>query len=172
MDRNTAHTVFANLAGGTFVGLDSLTQVKLKGGKKNPMQGRVTKLMTDAQVMCFSNSHSNAYENMVRRRLAAEGEAAEDFVLGPRAWGERVPGTCFVEHQGKQYLEVIMMHPGKSTYFLDGAEISKHDIEGLETDAETNPDGQGGLNFENRVQIRTFALDSVVALRANGQEWK
>ena len=28
MDRNTAHTVFANLAGGTFVGLDSLTQVK------------------------------------------------------------------------------------------------------------------------------------------------
>jgi len=171
MDRNTAHTVFANLAGGTFVGLDSLTQVKLKGGKKNPRQGRVTKLMTDAQVMCFSNSNSNAYENMVRRRLVAEGKAAEDFVLGPRAWGERVPGTCFVEHQGKQYLEVIFMRAGKSTYFLNGVEISKHDIEGLD-EPTVNPQAQGGLSEENRVQIRTFALDSIVALRANGQEWK
>jgi len=171
MDRNTAHTVFANLAGGTFVGLDSLTQVKLKGGKKNPMQGRVTKLMTDAQVMFFSNSNSNAYENMVRRRLVAEGKAAEDFVLGPRAWGERVPGTCFVEHQGKQYLEVIFMRAGKSTYFLNGVEISKHDIEGLD-EPTVNPQAQGGLSEENRVQIRTFALDSIVALRANGQEWK
>ena len=105
---------------------------------------------------------------MVRRRLAAEGKAAEDFVLGPRAWGERIPGTCFVEHTGKQYLEVIFLRAGKSTYFLDGAEISKGDIEGLETDAEEGR--QGGL--ENKVVIRTFALDSVVALRANGQEWK
>jgi len=169
MDRNTAHTVFANLAGGTFVGLDSLTQVKLKGGKKNPMQGRVTKLMTDAQVMCFSNSNSNAYENMVRRRLAAEGKAAEDFVLGPRAWGERIPGTCFVEHTGKQYLEVIMMHPGKTSYFLDGAEIDKSEIEGLDNPA-VNPESQARLS--NKVIIRTFALDSVVALRVNKKEWK
>jgi PP-loop superfamily ATP-utilizing enzyme len=29
---------------------------------------------------------------------------------------------------------------------------------------------RGGL--ENKVVIRTFAMDSIVALRANGQEWK
>jgi len=76
-----------------------------------------------------------------------------------------------VEHCGKQYLEVIMMRAGKSTYFLDGVEISKHDIEGLD-EPTVNPQAQGGLSEENRVQIRTFALDSIVALRANGQEWK
>jgi len=167
MDIATAKTVFASLAGGTFVGLDSLTTPVLKGGKKNAMQGRVTKLMYDAQVMCFSNNNSNAYENMVRRRLEAEGKEADSFELSPRAWGTRIAGTPFVEHKGKYYLEVIFMRAGKSTYFLDGAEICKSSIEGL----DDKPEGeQGGL--ENKVIIRTFALESIVALRANGQEWK
>jgi len=167
MDNATATQAFANLAGGTFVGLDSLTVVALKGGKKNPMQGRVSKLMYDAQVMCFSNTNSNAYENMVKRRLVAEGKEAADFALSPRAWGERVPGTCFVTHKGKEYLEVIFMRSGKSTYFLDGAEIARNEIEGLDDAASGE---QGGL--EAKVIIRTFALDSVVALRVNGKEWK
>jgi hypothetical protein len=166
MNRNTAQAAFANLAGGTFVGLDSLTTVKLKGGKKNPMQGRVTKLMYDATVMAFSNTNSNAYENMVNRRLQAEGKPA--FLVGPRAWGERVDGTPFVEHKGSLYLEVIFMKAaGKTTFFLDGAEIAREDITGLEEAVEGR---QGDL--ENKVIIRTFALDSVVALRANGTEYR
>lgn len=167
MDFNTAHNVFAKLAGGTFVGLDTLTQVKLKGGKKNAMQGRVTKRMTGASVMCFSNNNSNAYENMVRRRLAAEGKDAASFELGERAWGQRIAGTCFVEHNGKHYLEVIFMHAGTSEYLLDGAAIARSAIEGLEDAAAGE---QGGL--ENKVVIRTFALDSVTTLRANGCSWQ
>ena len=171
MDRNTVEAAFATLTGATFVGLDSQTTVALKGGRANPMKDRVTKLSYDNQVMCFTNSKTNAYDAMVKRRLVAEGKAADDFVLGPRAWGERIAGTPFVEHRGKLYLEVIFLRAGKSTFFLDGAEIARSDVTGLD-EPTVNPEAQGGLSADNRVVIRTFALDSIVALRVNGREWR
>lgn len=169
MQFNTASELLNNLAGGTFVGLDTETQVKLKGGKKNPQQGRITKRMLGATVMCFTNTNSNAYENMVKRRLAAEGKDPESFELGARAWGQRIAGTPFVEHNGKHYLEVIFLRSGAVEYFMDGAPISKDGIEGLDEPA-VNPEGQGGL--DNKVVIRTFALDSITALRTGGEERK
>lgn len=168
MQLNTASDALNGLAGGTFVGLDTETVVTLKGGKKNPMQGRITKRMTGAQVMCFSNTNGSAYDAMVKRRLAAEGKDPTSFELSPRAWGERVPNTSFVAHKGKHYLEVIFLRAGKAEFFLDGAAIQRDEIEGLEEAREST--GQGGL--ENKVVIRTFALDSVTALRANGKEFK
>lgn len=167
MDLNTANKALDGLAGGTFVGMDTLTEVKLKGGRKNPMQGRVTKRMTGAQVMCFSNTNGSAYEAMVKRRLVAEGKDPASFELSPRAWGERVPNTSFVEHKGAHYLEVIFLRAGKTTFFLDGGEISREEIEGLDEGAAGE---QGGLL--NKVVIRTFALENVTALRANGREFK
>ena len=168
MQFNVAQNALIPLEGGTFVGLDTETQVKLKGGKKNPMQGRVTKRMEGATVMCFSNTDSNAYENMVKRRLVAEGKNPDNFTLGERAWGQRIVGTPFVEHNGKHYVEVIFVKSGDTAYFLDGQPIAKANIEGLEDAPESN--GQGGL--DDKVVLRTFALDSVIALRANGNEWK
>ena len=167
MHYNTAQEALNGLAGGTFVGLDTVTQVKLRGGKKNPMQGRITKMMTGAQVMCFSNTNGSAYDAMVRRRLEQEGKDPESFELSPRAWGERVPNTSFVEHKGAHYLEVIFLRAGKTTFFLDGGEISREEIEGLDEGAAGE---QGGLL--NKVVIRTFALENVTALRANGREWR
>jgi len=168
MDLSTASNALNGLNGGTFVGLDTDTVVKLKGGKKNPMQGRVTKRMTGATVMCFSNTNGSAYDAMVKRRLAAEGKDPNSFQLSPRAWGERVQGTSFVEHKGAHYLEVIFLRSGAVEFLLDGAAIAREDIEGLEEHRDST--GQGGL--ENQVVIRTFALDSVTALRANGNEWR
>lgn len=167
MNYATASNALATLTGGTFVGIDTETAVKLKGGKKNPQQGRVTKRTTGATVMCFSNTTGSAYDKMVKRRLAAEGKDPESFKLGERAWGQRIAGTAFVEHKGKHYLEVIFMNAGETEYFLDGNPVDKSTIEGL---PEASTTGQGGL--DNQVIIRTYALDSVIALRAAGQEWK
>lgn len=167
MKLQTAQAVFDSLEGGTFVGMDTVTDVKLTGGKKNPQQGRVTKQMTGATVMCFSNSRTNAYNAMVRRRLEAEGKDPDSFELGPRAWGQRLVGTPFVEHNGNHYLEVIVMKPGSIKYLLDGEPVDADEIEGLPDRKES---GQSGL--ENRVIIRTFALDSIVELRAMGKVWR
>jgi hypothetical protein len=168
MDYETAQTVFGSLAGGTFVGIDTLTAVKLTGGRRNPQQGRVQKRMTGAQVMVFSNDQSNAYERMVRRRLAEEGRDPDSFQLGPRAWGTRIAGTPFVEHKGQYYLETIFLRAGRVQYLLDGEPIDPELIQGLPERPESEA-GQGGL--DRKVVIRTFALDSIIGLRAHGVQW-
>ena len=160
-----------NVSGASFIGLDTLTEVKLAGGKKNPMQGRVTKRMTGASVMVFSNTKTNAYEAMVQRRLTAEGKDPATFVLGERAWGMRVPEMPIVVHEKdgdvKYYLEVIFLKAGNVEYRLDGNPIAKADIEGL-VDKEAG--GQGGL--ENKVQIRCFAADSITEIRVDGKAFQ
>lgn len=161
-----------DISGGSFIGLDTLTQVKLKGGAKNPMQGRVTKQMMGATVMAFQNKEVNGYDAMVRRRLEAEGKLASDFQLHDRKWGTRLPNLPVVVHnkdgQDKYYLEVIFLRPGTVTYLLDGAPIPKHEIEGL-VEPKIDPDAQGGL--ENRVIVRDFSAESVVELRIDGKNF-
>jgi len=142
--------------------MDAVTKVELKGGKKNPMQGRVTKLAEGGNVMFFCNSSSNAYNNMVKKRLAAEGKAPESFVLGQRVWGERMPDTPFIQHKGELYLEAIFLKAPKTvTYFLDGEVIDKDAIEGLKVDASEGE--QGGL--DNKVIIRTYKLASIKQIK-------
>ena len=166
MQLATLEAALAELEGGTFVGIDTVTAVKLKGGKKNPLQGRVTKRTMGATVMCFSNKNGSAYDAMVKRRLAKEGKNPDSFTLGERAWGQRIPGTAFVEHKGKHYLEVIFMQAGKTELLLDGQPVSSQLIDGL---PETREGGQAGL--DDKVIIRTYAVDSITAIRANGKDW-
>lgn len=137
--------------------IDSLTDVKLKGGQSNPQQGRITKEMKGGNVMFFCNINNNSYNDMVKRRLVKEGKDPESFVLGKRAWGERVPNTPFVLHKGELYVEVIFLHsPKQVTYMLDGKPVPKWCVWGLEEKEEGN---QGGL--DNKVIIRTYKLSSI-----------
>lgn len=137
--------------------IDSTTEVKLKGGKSNPQLGRVTKKMEGGNIMFFCNMNSNSYQNMVKKRLAEEGKDPETFQLGKRVWGERVPSTPFVLHKGELYVEAIFLKSPKVVkYFLDGKEIDKKDVIGLEDKEEGK---QGGL--DNKVIIRTYKLSSI-----------
>ena len=175
MDYATAQKAFGDIPGGTFVGIDTETVVKLPGGRSNPYQGRLTKRMLNANVMVFGNTNSNAYENMVKRRLEKEGQDPEQFKLGKRAWGQRIDGTAFVEHKGEHYVEVIFMRAGAVEYLLDGQPFDLVDpplgkANWLDIpEVKLNPNGQGGLSEENRVVIRTFKLDSILAVRINGE---
>jgi hypothetical protein len=162
-----------NVSGASFVGLDTITEVKLTGGRANPQQGRVTKQMTGAQVMVFQNRNINGYEAMVRRRLESEGKDPATFQLGQRAWGQRVANSPIVVHKKgedvKYYLEVIFLRAGRVQYLLDGAPVAASDIQGL-SEVKKDPDAQGGL--DNQVVIRTFALDSITHVRIDGQEFQ
>jgi hypothetical protein len=154
----------STIQGASFIGIDTHTEVKLTGGKKNPMQGRVTKRMIGAAVQAFTNTNVNAYAAMVQRRLVAEGKPATDFTLSERAWGTRVPNMPIVEHNGAYYLEAIFHKPGNSEYLLDGHPIAASDIQGLPA---ATAGEQGGL--EDKVIIRTFKAESITELRINGQ---
>lgn len=161
----------SNINGASFIGLDTLTEVKLTGGQKNPQQGRITKRMIGASVMAFQNKNINGYEAMVQRRLVAEGKDPASFVLGERAWGTRIPNLPIVEHTDKHgdtsyYLEVIFLSPGDTFYLCDGRPIKESDIIGLPK-AKDNPDAQGGV--DNKVIIRTFKADSITEIRVDGK---
>lgn len=158
--------------GSQIIGLDSTTAVKLTGGQKNPMQGRVRKVTTGNLVMIFKSSRG--YANMVNRRLAKQIDLSEDlfermteedFTPGPRPWGTRLPNTPFVSHKGETYLECIFLKPGKSEFFLDGNPIAKSEIIGLQ---EKTEGAQGGLR--DKVIIRTFKLDSIIKVRKSKEE--
>ena len=160
----TLSDIMADVSGASFIGMDTVTTPVLKGGKGNPMQGRIQKHMDGASVMVFQNKKSHGYDNMVKRRLEKEGKDPESFELSPRKWGERVDGLPIVKHNGAEYLEVIFLNAGTVRYTLDGQPVDHSDIEGLKT-AETA--SQGGL--DDKVIIRTFKADSIKTLRVDGQ---
>lgn len=146
--------------GASFIAIDTETVVKLTGGKSNPLQGHVTKVTMRSNVMVFQNKHGSAYDAMVKRRLVQEGKDPESFELSPRKWGVREQGTPFVTHNGNEYLEVIFLKPGQTHYRVDGVPTPKEQIEGLPT--RSDEADQAGL--ENKVIIRTFAVESILAI--------
>ena len=143
--------------GATFIGLDTITEPTLTGGKSNPHKGRVLKIVEGSNVMVFQNKNVNGYKNMVQRRLQSEGKNPQTFELKPRTWGVRIDGTPLVEHKGQHYLEVIFLKAGETSYRLDHKPVQKSAIQGL---PERKDGGQGGL--ENLVIIRSYKLDSLV----------
>lgn len=158
----------ANVNGSSFISIDTVTVPKLSGGKSNPHQGRVQKVMTGANVMVFQNKNSNGYENMVNRRLIAEGKDPASFTLGPRSWGTRLENMPIVEHTKngatKHYLEVIFLKAGTSCYLLDGQVVPASSIQGLQ---EATEGEQGGLS--DKVVIRTFDVENITEIRADGK---
>ena len=154
-----------NVSGNTFISINTSTDVKLRGGKKNELQGRVRKITTGLNVMVYQNKTTNAYENMINKRLKKEGKQTT-FEVGPRKWGERITNTPFVTHNEQAYLEVICLHPGTSHYEVDGVKTDADAIEGLPPVQDGGD--QGGL--DDKVIIRTFKVDSITAITINKEK--
>ena len=152
------------ISGCTFAGMDTTTIPALKGGKKNLMQGRITKISKNHRVMLFTNKNMNAYNAMVRRRLIAENKNPDGFVLGPLKWGTRLPESPVIVHNDNHYLQCVFLHSGSVEYQLDGQHIDKDDIEGL---IEAAPSEKQGLDDE--VIVRTFNLDNIDSIRLMGE---
>lgn len=174
MKRQTIESAIASVDGASIANIDTITEVKLTGGKKNPLQGRVQKRTVGSQVMMFTNKNSNGYENMVRRRLVQEGKNPETFELKPRAWGTRVEDSPLIEHTNakgeySEYIEVIFLKSGTTEYLVDGQVTPKDEIEGIPA-SKVYETQQGGL--EDQVVIRSFKLDSIESIRIGGQEYK
>lgn len=132
------------------------TSVKLTGGKKNPMQGRITKKSSGGSVMFFGNSKSNGYANMKNRRAKKVDFNASTFTPKPRPWGNRISGTPLVFHKDKVYVECVFLHAPKTEYFLDDNAISKHAIQGLKKSYSAK---------KNDVILRTINIDNVKELK-------
>lgn len=173
--------LLSNLDGATFAALDTVTKPVLKGGKSNPMQGKIEKRCIGHRVMLFSNKKSSGYENKVRRHLEREGKNPDSFELGPLPWGERLPESPIIHNKGKFYLQVVFLASGSVEYratqnivryspdfmveYEAGDIIPKDEIDGL--NERSGSEHQG---LDNEVIVRTYSLDSIVKLRAFHEE--
>lgn len=156
--------LFNKVKGTTFATVDTITDVKLTGGKQNPLsQSHVTKLVTGSSVMLSFSSKSNAYENMVRRQMAKEGISQSDFQLGSRTFGTPIIGTPFLEHNSETYIGLIFLKPGKVTYYVDGVLTPASTIIGLPV-AKPTDESQGGIR--SKVTYRTYKISSIKEIRA------
>lgn len=168
MSTNIANLLTEHVNGSTFIGINTTTTARLKGGKGNPFKDRITKVNVGSNVMVFQNKTTNAYDNMVKRRLKKEGKSADSFSLSPRTWGTRIAGTPFVKHKENFYVEVIFLSNGHSHYEVDGV---KSDIQPEWNLATTKPDtnSQGGLS--DKVIIRTFKVASITSITIDGNTY-
>lgn len=159
-------TIFGQVNGNAIISIDTETELRLLGGRKNPHIGHAMKIGLRHNVMVFQNKTINAYDAMVRRRLEKEGKNPDRFQLSPRTWGERVQGMPFVVHKDQMYLEVIFLKAGETFYTLHGEPTLPAFIQGL--NEEHDEAEQGGL--DNKVIIRTFKFSSILAVRINGED--
>lgn len=153
------------VSGATFASLDTTTPVTLKGGKRNPHQGRVLKVTSNLNVMVFSNTNCSGYVNMVRRNLEKEGKDPNSFIPQPSQWGKHIANTPLFEHNDKMYVQAIIRKPGKVEYLLDGNPIDPEYIEGFPEDRKTNQ----GLSEENDVQVRRYNIENIDRIRILGE---
>lgn len=162
-----------NVDGSTTITLDTATVVpvnktiRLNGERQpNPHYNRITKHTKGLDVIVFQNKNSNGYEDMVKSRLIDEGKDPDSFRLSPRQWGERLIGTPFVTHNGKLYLEVILMNNPPTEYRCDGKVIEWDDIHGMKKQSNAK---QGGL--ANKVILRTFNVESINQITIDGETY-
>jgi len=169
-------TALSALKGVSFVGITMETEVKLTGGKKNPMLGRVTKVSEVQAMVAKTAEDVSVYQNAVNKRLIAEGKDG-DFVAGHLPWGSWKDGLfgLIIENTPKgtgikgDYIRLAVLKSiSKPEFFLDGNPITMVEIEGLPV--KKTEGNQGGLSEENKMFIRSPKVESILSIRAFGEE--
>lgn len=109
-----------------FIGFDTCTIEVLTGGKANPMQARVKKVMTGALAIVNTNYTNARNKHFINLGLSAT------FVAKPRTWGiYPMDGMPIITNKGKVYLNTSILRAGTVHYLLDDKPIDKAEITGL-----------------------------------------
>jgi len=132
----------------------------------NPYYGDIIKLANVNGVINW------CYADAVNRQRIREGRRPT-FEPLPRAWGHRIPGQPFVEHNGNLYLEVkIEGLNEESQYFYKGRRIQFSKIEEfLIKKHEGSRQGVENpiiLRDYNVFTIQTFSMDHVIFVVGEG----
>lgn len=180
MNKDELEQVLSGFEGATFAGLDTETIPTLTGGKSNPFQGKVLKRCLGHSVMLFTNKLTSGYDNMVKRRLKQAGLDPASFTMGALPWGKRLDNSPLIVNKDKHYLQCVFLGAGSTEFVaLDtiklnpntvwnaGDSIARYMLTGLRE--ETGSEHQG-LERDSQVIVRTYALDSIVAIRCMGTE--
>ena len=147
--------IISRISGCTFASVDSET-------KTNGLR----KVTTNERVILFSTKAGSGYERMVKRRLVEANKDPESFVVGDLPWGERIPGTPLIKHKGFVYLQMIIMAPGLSKYFLGTKEIPDHMLKSFGVRERLLSQG---LAPDRQVKVHCVAIENITGIRLLGE---
>lgn len=148
-----------NRKGAQIVTLTTATEPKLK--RTNPF-GTVTKISVVNGVINYN------YQNAVNRQREREDKET-DFVSQPRTWGQKIPHTPFVEHNGKYYL-TIKVEKCQSPTYVDstGHEINPDDLR-PHMYAQSSSSRQ---DLDKEIITRDYSLSNVTMATLSGVNYQ
>ena len=131
----------------------------------NPLAHRVTK-----RTSMLVRIHED-YEKAVNDARLEEG-VRPTFKAKERAWGTHVEGTPLVEHKESYYLSCRVLDSAEPVYYVDGEEANDRQRRVIQVFLPTKPESSGRQKVEDEVVVRTFKIESIVAIQIEKDgEW-
>lgn len=166
INSNSILAVLNTIKNGTFVGVHSLTEPKMRK-TNNPFNGHLVQKMT-IQTLQFGYS----YENAVNNRIDGSGET---FVAEPLKWGEWLIPNKVITHKGKLYARFYKVDNNTEpnvVYLIDGVIATEEQEETIKSflvsSSPSARQSEVGLTT-HQVKPRDFAFDSIIGLAVNGE---
>ncbi|RDJ35712.1 MAG: hypothetical protein DWQ19_12915 [Crenarchaeota archaeon] len=155
--------------GASFVTIIARTKPQFIGGKSSPMVG-VEKVSRVNGVVNWS------YQNAVNNQRTREGQPLDEqgevefFEPEPRSWGQRLHDEVgrllpTVEHKGRTYLELKVQKSIEYSFYRDDQRIPNEEVL---PHLRKNTEGRR-QEVDNPVILRDYALDSIKAIRLDGE---
>jgi hypothetical protein len=158
--------MFAAMRGAKMCTIITNTEPRMRK-TNNPYAGLVTKRCRMNITVGF------IYTNSVNKARGKEGND-QPFVASERKWGQKVPGTPFVMHNGAMYVEA-KPNAGKPQveYFhkVSGEVILKETLSQWLQEPSSNAEHQG-VSEENEVIVRTYSINNITDLIYGGKHYK
>jgi len=145
------------------------TEVKMNKKDKdkniNPYHGLVQKEQRSNVFINFN------YANSVNKARIKEGKEA-DFVPKERPWGQKIPGTPLVLHEGNYYLEARFLDNEPAvTYYKENKIIEKAEIASYLPPEKEATSTKSSQDLENDVVIRTFKIENIKEIQFGGVKY-
>ena len=167
ISNNNILSVLNTIANGTFVGVHSLTEPKMRK-TNNPFNGHKVQKMT-IQTLQWGYNYANAVNNRIG------DEKHETFVADPLKWGEWLVPNKVITHKGKLYARFYKVDngtPANVTYLIDGVIATEEQEEVIKSflvaPSSSARQAEVGL-VEHQVKPRDFAFDNIIGLAVKGE---
>jgi hypothetical protein len=152
------------LKGGTFAGITTQTQPKMRKTNNPYVKDGVVKITEATVIIGFY------YKNSVNNRLEAQG-FEPNFEPEPRKWGKRIKGSPLVEHKGNYYLECLILPDKTNSVYYNaktGEEIPYENIEQF-LYKSSKPKTQNMLQDGTEVVLRDYKIENIREIRVGGE---
>lgn len=138
--------------------MDHCKPVKLKGGKSNPLQGRVTQYTTGSEVTLCSKF--TTYHELMQEACTKAGTGKVEF--GERRWGQHIGDTLFIEHLDNLYVQLIIDKVGTRRYLVDDKEATAEEVAAIEASLPNTYESSTQLPL----RLAAMNIESIITIAA------